>query len=209
MPRLIEQKQSTALVRMLEALLSMSQSAPSAEFDAATNFYKFILTKLQESNSQIFQDLFVLFILKEKRSGFFIEFGATNGKNLSNTFLLEKSYGWSGILAEPGICWFEDLNKNRGCSLDRRCVWSETGKSLVFNETTYPELSTIDIFSSRPDDLKQARTFGSKYTVDTVSLDDLAKEHNAPFEIDYLSIDTEGSELPILEAHDFQRHRIK
>ena len=38
---------------------------------------------------------------------------------------------------------------------------------------------------------------------------DLLAAHNCPREIDYLSIDTEGSELPILNAFDFSKYDIK
>jgi hypothetical protein len=39
-----------------------------------------------------------------------------------------------------------------------------------------------------------------------VSLDDLLDQHNAPEQIDYLSIDTEGSEFIILNAYSFKRN---
>ena len=53
------------------------------------------------SKSQLFQDLLVLFLTKSKRNGTFVEVGAGNGIFLSNSYLLETTFGWSGILAEP------------------------------------------------------------------------------------------------------------
>lgn len=160
------------------------------------------------SRSQLFQDLFVLSETNGKEDGFFVEFGATNGVDLSNTYLLEKRYGWTGILAEPARYWGEQLRKNRNVTIDFRCVWSESGKKLEFNETESRELSTIDVFSSR-DAHAGRRESGLRYYIETVSLLDLLKQNNAPQVIDYLSIDTEGSELDILSAFDFSKYDIK
>jgi hypothetical protein len=44
--------------------------------------------------------------------------------------------------------------------------------------------------------------------VETLSLDDLLSQHNAPRDIGYLSLDTEGSELDILKAFDFDAYKI-
>jgi hypothetical protein len=55
------------------------------------------------SQSQYKQDIFVLTQLGFKRNGYFAEFGATNGLELSNSYLLERQFGWSGILAEPAV----------------------------------------------------------------------------------------------------------
>jgi hypothetical protein len=60
-----------------------------------------VMRALPHSTAQLRQDLFVLSFLQCKSDGFFVEFGATNGIDWSNTHLLETQYGWNGILAEP------------------------------------------------------------------------------------------------------------
>jgi FkbM family methyltransferase len=163
---------------------------------------------LERSKAQLRQDLFVLAQLNYKRQGYFVDFGATNGVALSNSFLLEKEFGWTGIVAEPAIVWHKDLFANRKCIIDTRCVWSESGLTLLFNQTEESEFSTIKEFSET-DMHSKTRERGQIYPVETVSLNDLLEQHNAPKEIDYLSIDTEGSEYDILRAFDFSRHNIK
>src|SRR5215475_12583513 len=59
------------------------------------------LRLLKDSHSQLRQDIFVLSELNFKRGGFFVEFGAADGLQLSNTYLLEREFGWHGIVAEP------------------------------------------------------------------------------------------------------------
>jgi hypothetical protein len=51
-------------------------------------------------NGQIHQDQYVLYCLKNKRNGTFLEIGSNDYKFINNTYLLEKSYGWSGIMVE-------------------------------------------------------------------------------------------------------------
>ena len=55
---------------------------------------------IARSKAQLKQDLFVLATLNFKRNGYFVEFGATSGVDISNTCLLEFDFGWRGILAE-------------------------------------------------------------------------------------------------------------
>ncbi|HMP30954.1 MAG TPA: FkbM family methyltransferase, partial [Saprospiraceae bacterium] len=43
----------------------------------------------------------------------------------------------------------------------------------------------------------------------TISLVDLLDEYNAPLEIDFLSIDTEGSEFDILNCFNFEKYTFK
>tara|TARA_B100000925_G_scaffold278797_1_gene247951 strand:- start:514 stop:1299 length:786 start_codon:yes stop_codon:yes gene_type:complete len=165
-----------------------------------------------DSKAQLGQDLFVLSELDFKKNGFFVEFGATNGIDLSNTFMLEKKFGWNGILAEPAKLWHSELELNRSSSIEFDCVWKTSGDILLFNEVKDDlhkgELSTIDSFTSS-DGHALERKSSNKYEVKTISLYDMLKKHNAPRTIDYLSIDTEGSEFEILSSFDFDEYDIK
>lgn len=158
--------------------------------------------------AQLKQDLFVLHHLNEKRGGFFVEFGACDGVLLSNTALLEYAYGWNGILAEPAKCWHAPLRHNRSCAIDTRCVWTESDKQLPFKEAPWAEYSSME-WCANSDHHGHRRAAGELYAVQTVSLVDLLVDHGAPKVIDYLSLDTEGSELAILSAFDFDRFDVR
>ena len=113
-----------------------------------------------------------------------------------------------GLLSEPAKIWQKSLNENRKCYIDTNCIWSKSNLTLVFNETKEAELSTISSFSYS-DSHAKVRKEGIKYNVNTISLEDLLKKYNAPKQIDYLSIDTEGSEYEILNNFDFSLYNIK
>ena len=166
------------------------------------------LDALDHSRAQLRQDLFVLSQLGFKKRGFFVEFGATDGVMLSNTHLLENEFFWDGILAEPARRWHSALKKNRNCVLETsRCVWSKSGEILNFNEADEGEFSSIESFSDS-DHNSSKRKSVSKYELETISLRDLLEQNNAPKSIDFLSIDTEGSEFEILNAFDFGAYRF-
>ena len=170
------------------------------------------LGNLPNSKSQLGQDLFVLSQLGFKRNGFFVEFGATNGIDFSNTHLMETKFDWNGILAEPAKLWHSSLNKNRSASIEVDCVWKTSGETLLFNEVNDGnggELSTINSFSSSDHHYQTRKTSSNKYKVNTISLNDMLEKYNAPKNIDYLSIDTEGSEYEILKTFDFDKYKVK
>lgn len=190
------------------SILVKHRGSRDASSDKKRAFVEFVLYNLPMSKAQLFQDLFVLFSLEQKKRGFFVEFGAADGIELSNTVLLEKSYEWQGILAEPARCWHGDLKKNRKCTIDTRCVWARSGEVVEFKEVREPELSTINKYSTK-DGHSASRGVGEVYQVETVSLNDLLASNGAPSQIDYLSVDTEGSELDILGAFDFAKYDVR
>jgi len=157
------------------------------------------------SKSQLRQDLFAISHHNFKKNGYYVEFGATNGVDLSNTYFLEKHFGWEGILAEPGTVWHNDLRRNRKCNIETRCVWKDSASILTFNETTTAEFSTINKYTNL-DSNSDIRKSGKKYNVETISLNDLLEKFDSPGRIDYLSIDTEGSEYEILSELNFSKY---
>jgi FkbM family methyltransferase len=160
-----------------------------------------------ETKSQFGQEIFVLALLNWKREGYFVEFGALDGVAHSNTFLLESKYGWSGLLAEPAKEWHSALKLNRKCKIDERAVWSESDHELIFRVTNARGLSTLDQYWNS-DGHARLREAVEVYPVQTVSLVDLLESNEAPRVIDYLSVDTEGSEVDIFKEFPFERYQI-
>lgn len=134
-------------------------------------------------------------------NGFFVEFGATNGVDLSNSLALEQM-GWKGILAEASKKWHEALLANRpGSSICTECVWSRSGEELAFSDASQGVFSTISSFAESDNHQRQ---IVASYSVKTISLNDLLDKYDAPKFIEFLSIDTEGSELEILSAFNWE-----
>ena len=161
--------------------------------------------RFELSKSQSLQDLVVLSMLDFKKEGYFVEFGAADGIFLSNTFLLEKYEKWNGILSEPSKKQNQFLKSNRNCNVDEKCVWSKSGKSIEFSEAKLTHLSTIKKYK-KFDAHKKLRKEINNYFVETISLEDMLIKFNAPKHIDFISIDTEGSEYEILKDFDFSNY---
>jgi FkbM family methyltransferase len=139
------------------------------------------------TRSQLGQELVAAVVSGD--TGFFVEFGAADGLLGSNTFKLETKFNWKGILAEPLTNWHDQLQRNRSCIIDTRAVWHRSNLSLTFEAQG---LESKGHLAPRHRD-----------SVTTVTLSDLLREHKAPKHINFLSIDTEGSEFTILENFDF------
>ena len=171
------------------------------------NFLSFCLKNLEFSYAQTFQDLYVLYKLNSKKTGFFVEFGACDGVKNSNTYLMEKNYKWKGILSEPLKNWHDNLLKNRKCHIDFSCIYSESNIELDFlvslnkiDLSTINKFSALDAYQNRRNEKKKI------IKVKTLSLNDLLLKYDTPKSFDYLSIDTEGSEYEILNAFNFKKY---
>lgn len=152
--------------------------------------------------------LWVLHETGHKTGGYFVEFGAADGIAASNTYRLETEFGWHGVLVEPNPDWHDALRRNRLAAIDPRCVYTSSGARVEFAVTESPLLATMaDHVSS--DGHAHSRERHHLIDVETVSLNDLLIAHDAPRDIDFISIDTEGSEYDILQAFDFDHWRVR
>lgn len=153
------------------------------------------------SYAQLKQDVSVIEMYHEKKSGYFVDIGANDGINLSNTYLLEHMFDWSGICVEPLPYRYDQLITNRPKSKCYNCaVYSVDNLDVSF--------VCADLFSGISDCIDRHTQFKRypKIIVKTRRLDNILKECDSPRWIDYLSIDTEGSELEILKSMDFNTY---
>lgn len=197
------------LLTMFNAVVSFRDNLDSGPhiLRSELDFLSFATRMAPLSNAQLLQDLWVLYELKEKRNGYFVEFGACDGVSLSNTLLLEKTFGWQGALAEPSRAWHEALYRNRNCYISDKCVYRTDGVEVLFNEVDIGELSGMKDFVAN-DFHAQFRQEGRQYAVETISLGRFLAEARAPRRIDYMSIDVEGGEFDVLQSFDFASHDI-
>lgn len=159
--------------------------------------------------SQFGQDRLAIRLLSK---GFFVELGANDGVSLSNTYAMEKTLGWNGICIEAIPDKYEQLKKNRSCI----CVSSlvdevdDIEKTLIvpsYSIYRYGDLLSY-IEGDRDGDMKKNQNDVSM-TLKTKSLTTILTENNAPKLMEFLSLDTEGSELRILKGLDFTRYNFK
>ena len=168
-----------------------------------------------EINSQLYQEMFANFIIKDNYEKTFLEFGATDGVSLSNTYILEKNFNWTGVLSEPSPQWHSKLFNNRPqTKIITDCVWSKSNIDLNFFISEVGVLSTIEEFKesdkkSMPDNTTTRIKKGDTIKVNSISLNDLIEKNFISKPPSYISIDTEGSEYEILQQFDFKKFRPK
>jgi len=183
------------------------------EHNLLSNFIKSVSNKNKKIKSQLLQDAFASFIVGDLFDKTFLEFGATDGISLSNSYMLETNFGWTGVLAEPSPQWHNELKNNRpNTKILTDCIWKKSGEKLNFFVSDVGVLSTLVDFkhsdlSTMPGNTELRIQDGKVVKVKTISINDVMEKHlngNAP---SYLSIDTEGSEYEILKSMDFKKYR--
>lgn len=166
----------------------------------------FVVENTQNFKGQILQDLVCSVGFNNKRGGFFVEDGVGNGNSHSNSLSLESRMGWKGILIEPNPFFHKSICQERSSSLIKTAITNSPGVFQFLAVGKFPELSTLSEYKNV--DSHGAYRVGKMLSVIGKPLEDILIEANSPMDIDYLSLDTEGSEFSILQKFDFSKFRV-
>ena len=166
----------------------------------------------QYGQDKIVYDLF----FKNKKNGTFVEIGASGA---SNCYFFEKNMGWRGLAIDGYKKLYEDIKKNRNCTVLHK-ILSDKEENDEFIEvkgyghlysgliSKMPEAQKLRIQRVLTKEDNKKENFGAKIKkVNTEKLSNVLDEFNLTH-IDYLSIDTEGSEIEILSTVDFDKVNI-
>lgn len=167
--------------------------------------------------SQLGQDDWVLSVFPIN-NGFFVDIGYRHPINISNTYLLELN-GWSGIGVDP-LLSNEKSDDAKVLSIQDNL--NLRPKTKLYNYAVY-SISDLEIDFIKAgcySGIKQCLYAGGRamkkfkdrldlhIKVKTKTLEDILLEANAPNDIHYLSLDTEGSEYEILKNFPFDKYKF-
>ncbi len=160
---------------------------------ASSSVRKMFNLPASEHRTQLNQDLFAL-LMNQFRPGFFVEIGANDGFTLSNTVYLEENFGWTGILVEANEKYGDSLAKRKNSMVINKAIAAWKGRAEFVDAGLYGGLME-DMDNTYATYTRDA----AHITVDCAPLAEVLDEAKAPEQIDFISIDVEGGELPIVE----------
>ena len=152
----------------------------------------------KQTHTEEYEKLMVWEFFDFSPEGFFVDIGANDPKALSQTWFLEKM-GWRGILIEPLSEKHEALVRERPHSQVYQVAVSAPDK------TGEADFFVSDMMSSLEKNINDADvTYQTTTRVKVVTLDSILEEIQPP-RIDFVSIDTEGTELDVLRGFDLNK----
>ena len=152
---------------------------------------------IENNWSQSMQDIFVMSMLDGKRNGVYVEIGADQPRVISNTYLLEKDFDWSGISFEldaDKVAFFNTIRKNK-CLCEDATLYDYKS---IFEERNYPK--QIDYLQL---DIDPAE--GTLRALKALPLDNY-RFSVITYETDVYSsgADIQDEQIEILESHGYQ-----
>ena len=139
-----------------------------------------------------------------RQDGFFLDVGANEPQKGSQTWLLEVR-GWRGILIEPQARLCERLRQARARSRVFQAACGAPGAPSEMPLYTAESLGHSGLVKNLVD---ATTTYVGAEIVKVMTLDSLLAEAGNP-QIDFMTMDVEGTQLDVLRGFNLQRHRPK
>lgn len=171
-------------------------------FYGKTDHLERMLPKNLEWFSQARQDEAIITFLKGKRNGYFVDLAANDATVLSNTYSLEKKFGWTGLCIEPNPMYWANLTY-RDCQVVAAIVGNQRMEEVRFRFDNGDHGGITGAGFDNGENVK--RKAEPKYTV---TLKEILQRFNAPKQIDYLSLDVEGAEEFIMKNFPLNDYTI-
>ena len=139
------------------------------------------------------------------RGGFYVDAGANEPRELSNTYFLDKCLGWRGVCIEANPVLAGLIAAERSCTVVNKCI---AGSSSVTSLEFYlaPWVNGYSSGGHIATDEEHRDPKGG--TLVTVACEPLSKilKDNGIAGADFLSIDIEGNEAGAMSTHDWAAH---
>ena len=109
---------------------------------------------------------------------------------ISNSRALERDYGWRGLCIEGNAKLVPELRKQRSCTVIESLISSKLANVtfIISDQVGKQGYSRINL---------TAVDIGNDNIHQTLPLDVVLRAHNAPLQMDYLSLDVEKHELAV------------
>jgi FkbM family methyltransferase len=154
----------------------------------------------QEGENAILRRLFPY------NNGFYVDVGAYHPFVFSNTLMLYK-FGWKGINIEPNYINYKQFLKHRKLDINLNFAISNK-KNLYYYEYLEPALNTISERQVQKRK-KQGINYINKKAIRCEKLGEILKKFCRKKRIDFLNIDTEGTEAEILKTNNWKEFKPK
>jgi Methyltransferase FkbM domain len=164
--------------------------------------------------SQVRQDFIVSNLLSGKRNGYFVDLASNDAIRISNTYALERDFGWMGICIEPNPIYWSSLSYRSNCHVVGAVVGERRMQEVVFkfNTAKGPQSGIVgpNFDNNNGNNNKDNTALNSKEEKhrSTVTLVEVLERFDAPNMIDYLSLDIEGAEYFVMNQFPFDIYRF-
>jgi FkbM family methyltransferase len=151
------------------------------------------------------QDLLAYLYFRGRRSGFFLDVGAHDGKTYSNSYILEQ-LGWRGVCVEPLPDVFKQLRRNRRCDCCQAALAGFSDPRAGFiHAVGVDTLSGLESEMAEGHEAWIVREGGrpERIAVKAVTFPELMARYPLVRTIDFFSLDVEGAEMGVLRTIDF------